>query len=894
LIAATPTYTPAVSTSSLPAAYDPAEVEPRITTWWEQLRIGAAEADAPGEPFSIMLPLPNVTGSLHVGHAIDHSLQDSLIRHARMRGANALWQPGMDHAGIATQAVVERQLAAQGITRHDLGREAFVAKVWEWKEESGGTILRQMRRLGASCDWDRSVFTLDDGYVRAVREVFCALYEQDLIYRGNRLINWDPVLRTALSDIEVDHEEVDGELAYLRYPSSDPGHATHPEGVVVATTRAETMLGDTAVAVHPDDERYAALIGTTVRLPLVDRDIPVIADDAVDPAFGTGAVKVTPAHDPNDYEIGLRHGLPMIDVMTDDARISEAGGPYAGLDRLQARARVTADLDAQGLLVRVEAHRHPVGHSSRSGAIVEPRLSDQWFVRVGPLAERAVAAVRDGRTRFVPERNTKGFLEWLENLHDWCISRQLWWGHRIPAWYDADGRIVVLRDDPTPEEIERRGLVQDPDVLDTWFSSQLWPFVTLGWPEQTDSLRTWYPTSVLVTGYDINTFWVSRMLMAGLHLLDDVPFGVVLNHGLVRDRFGKKMSKSFGNVVDPLELIDRHGADALRFALLRAARPGADIPLAEEWVEGARRFANKLWNAARLVLGRVGGGRVGGGRVGGGASTQVPDAGLQLEDRWILSRLEATRAAVDDALAGYDLARAAEALYHFVWDEYCDWYLELTKSRDDAAAGGVLGHVLDVVLRLLHPIMPFVTEELWRTLTAADEATTLARASWPAPAPRRTDPAAERGIAALQDAVTQLRRFRLDARVGPGRRLPVVAVGAGAAPLAEASEAIGKLARADLTVADAPPAAGALGRLVLADAELYIALDGLVDLDVERTRIRKELKAAQSELGRAQGKLANERFVAGAAAEVVQAERDKLERWQQVVPALDDQLRLLG
>ncbi len=867
-----------MSTSALPAAYDPAEVEPRLAARWEEQRIGAADPSAEGEPFCIVLPLPNVTGSLHVGHALDHSLQDALVRHARMLGRNALWQPGTDHAGIATQAVVERELAKDGLTRHDLGREAFVARVWEWREQSGGTILRQMRRLGASCDWDRSVFTLDDHYVRAVRDVFCSLYEQGLIYRGNRLINWDPVLLTALSDIEVEHEEVDGELAYLRYPGWEGG-----EGVVVATTRTETMLGDTAVAVHPDDERYSHLVGTTLRLPLVGREIPVVADDAVDPTFGTGAVKVTPAHDPNDYEIALRHDLPMIDVLTDDARINEAGGPYQGLDRFEARARVTADLEAAGLLVRVEPHRHPVGHSSRSHAIVEPRLSDQWFVKVGPLAERAIDVVRDGRTRFVPERNTKGFLGWLENLHDWCISRQLWWGHRIPAWYDAEGNVVVLRRDPSPEEVERRGLVQDPDVLDTWFSSQLWPFVTLGWPEDTPSLRTWYPTSVLVTGYDINTFWVSRMLMSGLHLLDEVPFGVVLNHGLVRDRHGKKMSKSFGNVVDPLELIDRYGADALRFALLRAARPGADVPLAEEWVEGARRFANKLWNAARLVLGRV----------GPGASREVPAHGLQLEDRWILSRLEATRAVVDDAMGGYDLGRAAEALYHFTWDEYCDWYLELTKSRDDEAADRVLAHVLDVVLRLLHPIAPFVTEELWRTLVAASDAATLTRAAWPAPAPERADPAAEQGLAALQDAVAALRRFRTEAGVASAKRLPVVAVGAGAPPLAEAG-AFSRLARADLEVAAAPPQGVALGRVVLDSVELFVPLEGLVDLDAERARVRRELQAAQAELRRAEGKLGNSRFVANAAPQVVQAERDKLQRWQQVVGVLDGQLRLLG
>ncbi len=855
--------------------YDPSEVEDRIYNWWEKRGFFHAEPDDPGQPFVIVLPPPNVTASLHVGHALTAAIEDAFVRRARMRGRNAVWLPGADHAGIATQAVVERQLAAEGLSRKELGREAFLERVWAFVEENGGIIQRQHRKLGASLDWEREAFTLDPLRVRAVREVFCTLYEQGLIYRGYRLINWDPVLETALSDIEVEHEQVVGELTYIRYA----------DDIVVATTRPETMLGDTAVAVHPDDERYAHLVGTTVRLPLLGRELSVIADEEVDPGFGTGAVKVTPAHDPNDYEIGQRHSLPVIDVMTDDAHINANGGPYEGLDRYEARAQIKADLDAQGLLVRVEPHTHSVGHSSRSRAAVEPRLSNQWFVKIPPLASKAVAAVRDGRTRFVPERNTKPFLDWLENHHDWCISRQLWWGHRIPAWYDADGNIRVLREDPTPEEVAAGGLHQDPDVLDTWFSSQLWPFTTLGWPQDTRELHRWYPNDMLETGYDINTFWVSKMLMIGLHLRGDVPFRVVFNHGMIRDAQGKKMSKSFGNVIDPLEFIDRYGADALRFALLRAAAPSQDVPLAEEWVEGARRFANKLWNAARFVLGEADGWQRGG------------PAELRLEDRWILSQLEAARAEAEDAYEAYDLARVARALYAFVWDSYCDWYLELAKLRDDETAGQVLTTVLDECLRLLHPLMPFVTEELWRTLVAADDDTALMRSAWPESSPQRRDAAAEAGFAVLQDAVTALRRFRADLRIAPSAEIDVIAVAEPDARdvLEGGLEGIRRLARVGAwTFADAAAIQGPLGKVVAGGAELYITLTGLVDLDAERARLRKELSRAEGEVQRASRKLANEQFVAKAAADVVAAERDKLATWQATTETLSAQLALLG
>jgi valyl-tRNA synthetase len=882
---------------ALPTAYDPAEVEQRLYRWWEDSGFFHAEPDDPGEPFVITLPPPNVTGSLHIGHALVVSVEDAMIRHARQSGRNAVWLPGTDHAGIATQNVVERLLAEEGLSRHDLGREGFLERVWAFVEESGGIIQRQHRRLGAALDWDREIFTFDEQRSKAVREVFCRWFEQGLIYRGNRLINWCPRCLTALSDIEVDHVDEEGELAELRYPGADGS-----EGVVVATTRAETMLGDTGVAVHPDDDRYRNLVGSTVVLPLLDREIPVIADEHVDPEFGSGAVKVTPAHDPNDWEIGERHGLPAINIFTEDAHVNEAGGPYEGLDRFEARHKVKEDLDALGLLLGVSPRTHSVGHCSRCKTIVEPRLSDQWFVRMGPLAEPAIAAVRDGRTRFIPERNAKTFLSWLENLHDWCISRQLWWGHQIPAWYDRDGGIHVRRTDPTAEEVAEHGLERDPDVLDTWFSSQLFPFVNLGWDGETETtpeLEAWYPTSVLETGYDINTFWVSRMLMAGLSMMGDVPFRVVYNHGMVRDGEGKKMSKSFGNVIDPLDFIDKYGADALRFALLRASTAGQDAPLAEDWVEGARRFTNKLWNAARFVLLTVG---------EGGGTEPPADADLALEDRWILSRLEAVRADVDRAMTEWDLGRVARALYHFTWDEYCDWYLELAKLRtgDDRAPAGAatarwtLRHVLDQSIRLLHPLMPFLTEEVWRTLHDADDTTTIQRSPWPTAAPERRDAEAEARFAALVDAVSELRRFRSDHDLPPGRRITVAAVAAPErrAVLEGALDGIRALSGVErwdfADDADQFEHDGPLGRVTVDGADLYVPLTGLIDLDEERARLERELAKARSELARAQGKLANTGFVDRAPEHVVQAERDKVVEWEAAIERLGAQLATLS
>jgi valyl-tRNA synthetase len=866
--------------TELDKTYDPSAVEHEIYADWESAGLFHAEPDDPGEPFSIVIPPPNVTGSLHVGHALDNAIQDAIIRRARMEGRNAVWLPGTDHAGIATQNVVEKQLADEGMSRHDLGREQFLDRVWQWREESGGEILTQLRRLGASCDWAREAFTFDEPRSTAVREVFVSLYEDGLIYRGERIINWCPRCHTALSDIEVEHEDVEGELAHLRYPAADGGG----DGVIVATTRAETMLGDTAVAVHPDDERYAGLIGKTVRLPLMDRELPVVADDRVDPEFGTGAVKVTPAHDPLDHAIAETHGLDVVEVIDEHGIITEAGGRFAGLDRFDARRAVKQALDDEGLLISVEPYEHAVGHCSRCATVVEPRLSDQWFVSVRPLADASVEAVRDGRVVFAPERFTKPFIEWLENLHDWCISRQIWWGHRIPAWYCPEGHISVARTDlEACTECGSTEITQDEDVLDTWFSSALWPFTTLGWPDESPDLETWYPTSTLVTGYDINTFWVSRMLMMGLRFLGDVPFHVVHNHGMVRDQYGKKMSKSFGNVIDPIDFIDRYGADALRFALLERSAPGQDVPLAEEWVEGARRFANKLWNALRFAMQTLDGTRPG----------EIPaDDALAIEDRWVLSRLEACRETVDTATAvgEFHWARGGQALWSFSWDELADWYLEAAKVRlygDDekakATAQRVLAAVLDDLLRLLHPYMPFLSEVLWRSLTGASGGEeSLAVATWPPPR-RGRDDLAEEQFGLLQEVVTELRRFRSEHDVAPSRRFAATIVTDRddvLRPLGALITALAGLSELEIVVE--PDEREGTTRVVFSAGEVVIPLAGVIDVEEELARLRRELDNAVGEKARAESKLGNEQFVERAPADVVQRERDKVDEWDRV------------
>nr|WP_194737751.1 valine--tRNA ligase [Actinomadura sp. RB99] len=853
----------------LPTQYRPADVEGRLYERW--VSAGLFTADPVRDPsrpaYSIVIPPPNVTGSLHMGHALDHSIQDTLVRRRRMQGYETAWIPGMDHAGIATQNVVERELAKEGLSRHDLGREAFVDRVWKWKAESGGRILGQMRRLGDSVDWTREAFTMDDQRARAVRTIFKRLFDDGLIYRAERIINWCPRCLTALSDIEVEHEDVDGELVSIRYGSGD-------DEIVVATTRAETMLGDTAVAVHPDDERYAHMVGREIELPLTGRRIPVVADEHVDPAFGTGAVKVTPAHDPNDFEIGRRHSLPSMSVM-DERGVVTASGPFEGLDRFEARPAVVAALREQGRIVKeVRPYEHSVGHCQRCSTVVEPRVSLQWFVKVEPLAKAAGDAVRDGRVAIHPPEMASRYFEWVDNMHDWCISRQLWWGHRIPVWYGPDGETAC----PGPDEEPPAGWTQDGDVLDTWFSSALWPFSTLGWPDKTPELERFYPTSVLVTGYDILFFWVARMMMFGLYAMDGAePFRTITLHGMVRDQHGKKMSKSFGNVVDPLDWIDRYGADATRFTLLRGANPGGDVPVAEEWAQGSRNFCNKLWNATRFALIN-----------GAHARGDVP-AELSTVDAWILSRLHAVIAEVDAQLESYDFAKACETLYHFAWDEVCDWYVELAKvqladERADATRR-VLGEVLDSLLRLLHPVIPFVTEELWTSLTGAE---TIVTAPWPAADAGRADRDAETVVESLQRLVTEVRRFRADQGLKPGQKV-AAALEWGGSPLAAHEEGVRALLR--LTA----PGDGFAATASLPVEGVTVRLDtaGVIDVAAERKRLDKDLAAARKEADQARRKLGNEAFMAKAPEAVVAKNRARLAQAEAAIARLEAQLGAL-
>ncbi|MFI9558444.1 valine--tRNA ligase [Nonomuraea endophytica] len=851
-----------MTTPELPTQYTPADVETRSYSRWESEGYFRADPGSSREPYSIVLPPPNVTGVLHIGHALDHSIQDALTRRARMRGKEALWVPGMDHAGIATQNVVERKLGAQGLSRHDLGRQAFVEKVWQWKEESGGAILGQMRRLGDSVDWSRERFTMDEGLSHAVQTIFKRLFDDGLIYRAERIINWCVRCHTALSDIEVEHSEDDGELVSIRYSDE----------VVVATTRAETMLGDTAVAVNPADERYTHLVGTYVELPLTGRRIPIVADEHVDPAFGTGAVKVTPAHDPNDFEIGRRHSLPSLTVM-DEHGVITAHGPFQGLDRFEARPAVVAALRAEGRIVAEKRpYVHSVGHCSRCKTVVEPRLSLQWFVNVGPLAKEAGDAVRDGRTRIHPPELAKRYFDWVDDMHDWCISRQLWWGHRIPVWYGPGGEVVCVG----PDEQPPAGYVQDPDVLDTWFSSALWPFSTLGWPEKTADLSRFYPTSVLVTGYDILFFWVARMMMFGLYAMDgQPPFQVVALHGMVRDQYGKKMSKSFGNVVDPLDWIDRFGADATRFTLLRGANPGADVAVSEEWAAGSRNFCNKIWNATRFAL------------MNGAAVGELP-SDLTAADRWILSRLQHTIEAADAAFEEFEFAKVSDLLYHFAWDEVCDWYLELAKIQIAEGRTGtrlVLGHVFDALLRLLHPLVPFVTEELWQAVTGG---TSVMVAQWPVTDPRYRDPDAEAEITALQELVTEVRRFRSDQGLKPGQRV-AARLGLSGTALAAQEAAIRSLLRLE------EPGDGfsATARFAVAGVSVEIDTAGAIDVVAERKRLEKDLAVARKEAAQVSAKLGNEQFMAKAPEDVVAKVRARATQSGEDIARLEAQLAAL-
>jgi valyl-tRNA synthetase len=859
------------------ATYDPQRVEASWYERWESAGAFRPEVNAGGEPYCIVIPPPNVTGSLHMGHALDQTIQDVIIRRKRMQGFAALWLPGTDHAGIATQAVVERELAAEGITRDELGREGFIEKVWEWKRHSGGRITEQIRRMGMSTDWSRERFTMDPGLSEAVRKVFVDLYHEGLIYRGDRIINWCPSCLTALSDIEVEHEEVTGELVTIAYPFTDgDGH------IEVATTRAETMLGDTGVAVHPDDERYKGMVGRTVTLPLLGREIPIVADGAVDPDFGSGAVKVTPAHDPTDFEIAERHGLEPIRVLDDHAVVTAAGAQFEGMDRYDARTAVKEALEDAGALVSIEPHTHSIGHCYRSGTVVEPILSRQWFVEVQPLVGPAIEAVRDGRIRFVPERWEKSYFHWMENLRDWCISRQIWWGHRIPAWYCDDcGTTIVSRTDPTECECGSGSLQQDPDVLDTWFSSGLFPFSTLGWPEETEDFQTFYPNATLVTGFDIIYFWVARMIKLGIHFTDEKPFTDVVIHGLIRADDGRKMSKSLNNAVDPLDVADEHGVDALRLALIQAAVPGHDVTYEEQSVDAARRFGNKLWNAVRFALPHLRGVPA----EGGYPADPGPEAA------WILSRLADVHARHDALLDEYRFSDAISLLYNFAWSEAFDWYLELAKTRlrdeESSETAATLGVVLRDILKMLHPVMPYVTEELWSHLVGEGMIMT---APWPRPpsveAPDHFD--------TFRDLVVGVRRFRAEHGLSPRHPLEVSILDPDGAVAGWWGGQFQALASFTPATIDAAPDGGARTRIVAGPVQAFISLEGIVDVDAEKERLASAIADNEAALKQSEAKLGNPQFVEKAPEEIVAKERAKAEELEGVLDKLRTQLDALG
>ena len=831
----------------LAATFTPAEIEAPLYKKWQDAGYFKADAKSKKAPFTIVIPPPNVTGSLHIGHALDHTIQDLLIRMKRMKGFEALWLPGMDHAGIATQNVVEKQLASEGKSRHDLGRDAFIEKVWQWKAESGGVILDQMKRLGDSVDWDRQAFTMDANLSKAVLTIFKKLYDKELIYRAERIINWCPRCLTALSDIEVEHKEDVGEFVSIKYGDDDLN-------ITIATTRAETMLGDGAVAVNPNDERYKHLVGKKVMLPLVDRMIPIIADELVDPDFGTGAVKVTAAHDPNDFQMAMRHGVEIVVIMNEHGVMAGTGTKFDGMDRFDARKAVVDELKKQGRVVaEKKPYLHAVGHCQRCETTVEPRLSKQWFVKVAPLAKAAADAVRDGRVKIEPQEMAPRYFEWVDNMHDWCISRQLWWGHRIPVFYGPNDEVVVCG----PDEKPPAGYTQDPDVLDTWFSSALWPFSTLGWPEQSDDLKKFYPTSVLVTGYDILFFWVARMMMMGLFAMDGKqPFNVIALHGLVRDQFGKKMSKSRGNTVDPIEFMDKYGSDALRFTLARGANPGTDQALAEDWVGGSRNFATKLWNATRFAM-------INGASVAGAMPKRSE---LNAIDSWILTRLDQTITEADELFEKFEFAKACELIYHFTWDDLCDWYLELSKSTFTAGGANaaksqrVLGEVLDKLLRLMHPVMPFITEELWCSLT---DGQSLMVADWPKSDPSSQDVKSIEQVTKMQEIVTEIRRFRNDQGIKSTAKIAAKFTGLEKVGLADYEGALRSIIKCDLTDGNFT------AKTQVGEVVIEFDLTGAIDLVAERARLSKDLQIAQKDRDTAKVKLDNQGFMAKAPAEVV-------------------------
>jgi valyl-tRNA synthetase len=878
----------------LEKTFNPAEVEARHYARWEAEGAFAADTNSNAKPYTIMMPPPNVTGSLHMGHALTFTLQDVLIRYERMRGRDALWQPGTDHAGIATQMVVERQLEAQGIHRRDLGREKFVEKVWEWKAESGSTITRQLRRLGASADWAKERFTMDEGLSRAVRKVFVELYRQGLLYRDKRLVNWDPKLHTAISDLEVEQRDVKGHLWHIKYPiEGEKGRF-----IVVATTRPETMLGDSGIAVHPDDPRYKDLVGKHAILPIVERRISIVADAYADPETGSGAVKITPAHDFNDFEVGRRHDLERINIFDADAKLNEnAPEAYRGLDRYEARKKVVAEIEALGLLEKVEDRAMTMPYGDRSGVVIEPWLTDQWYVDAATLAKPAIEAVEQGRTKFVPEAWTKTYFEWMHNIQPWCVSRQLWWGHQIPAWYGPDGKVFVAEEEAGARAEARQiygkdvPLKRDEDVLDTWFSSGLWPFSTLGWPDETPELKRYYPGDVLVTGFDIIFFWVARMMMMGLHFMKDVPFRTVYIHALVRDQHGQKMSKSKGNIIDPLELIDKYGCDALRFTLSALAAPGRDVKLAESRVEGYRNFATKLWNATRFCQMN-------------GAQLDLsfePKAVKQKVNRWILGRLAIAKGEFEAAIAGYRFNDAANSLYQFTWGQFCDWYLEFTKpifgGGDPAATAetrATAAWVLGQICHLLHPLMPFITEELWAQLGGKGE---LIRANWPDYPADTGDPEAMAELDWVVRLISEIRAVRAEMNLAPAAQPPMLVQGAGDTArkrLESYGELIKRLARLSQVDPLAGPSPKGAIQIPLEEAVFILPLAGLIDVAKEKARLSKELSKVEGEIAKTEKKLGNADFVAKAPPEVIDEQRERLAESQQSQRQLRNALERLA
>ena len=866
--------------------YDPADFEDRLYAEWESN--GYFKPSGRGKTFSIVMPPPNITGQLHMGHALDNTIQDTLVRYKRMCGYDTLWLPGTDHASIATEAKIVEAMRKEGVTKEDIGREGFLKRAWEWNEKYGNRICEQLKKIGSSCDWSRKRFTLDDGCSEAVKNVFIKLYNEGLIYRGTRIINWCPHCKTSISDAEVDYKDMDGSFWHIRYPIKG-----RDGFVYLATTRPETLLGDTAVAVNPNDERYRDIVGKTLILPLVGREIPVVADEYVETDFGTGAVKITPAHDPNDFEVGARHGLPLINVLTDDARITDDYPAYAGMDRYEARKAIVKDLEAGGYLVKIEPLRHNVGTCYRCGTVIEPRASLQWFVKMKPLAEEAIRVVKNGDIRFIPERFSKNYLHWMENIRDWCISRQLWWGHRIPAFYCDDcGETVVTDAEAVSCPKCGREMRRDPDTLDTWFSSALWPFSTLGWPdENAPDYKRYYPTSALVTGYDIITFWVSRMIFSGLKHTGKKPFSDVVIHGLVRDALGRKMSKSLGNGIDPLEVISKYGADALRFTLATGNSPGNDMRISDERFEASRNFANKVWNAARFVMMNL----------DRDCDTESIDTSLRLEDedRWVLSVYNRTVREVRENLDKYELGIAVQKLYDFIWDVFCDWYIELVKPRlaqketeTNIAAQAVLTYVLSNTMKLLHPFMPFITEEIWRSLPHSGESVMIS--AYPEYKPELDFPQDERKVGIMLEAIRAIRNRRAEMNVPPSRKAHVIIVAQEKALFEGKDKYFERLASAaGLTVAESCADEGTV-RIVTGSCEIFIPLADMVDLEAERARLQKELAAAEGEIKRAEGKLSNAEFTAKAPEKVVNAEREKLAAAKAFYEKLQNSVKALG